>query len=169
MTYQSERLSEEHDLRPFESSEPDLDRWLKESALRAQKQPAGRTYVWHEGDKVVVAHFTLLGHVLSRGVLPRKEQRSVPHEVPAILLAKLALDKRLHGQRLGRQLLADAMIRCIEAGRIVAFRYVVVDAISENAAGFYQRFGFIPIPDTSPVRLIRKLADIEQAHRLAEF
>src|SRR6266700_2569691 len=113
MTYQSERLSEEHDLRPFESSEPDLDRWLKESALRAQKQPAGRTYVWHEGDKVVVAHFTLLGHVLIRG---------------------------------------------IEAGRIVAFRYVVVDAISENAAGFYQRFGFIPIPDTSPVRLIRKLA-----------
>src|SRR6266704_1226920 len=120
MAYQPERLSEEHDLRPFESSEPDLDRWLKESALRAQKQPVGRTYVWHEGDKVVVAYFTLLGHVLSQG-LPRKEQRSVPQEVPAILLAKLALDKRLHGQRLGRQLLADAMIRCIEAGRIVAF------------------------------------------------
>lgn len=168
MAYQSERLSAEHDLRPFDSTEPDLDRWLKETALRAQKQGTGRTYVWHAGDKVVVAYFTLLGHVLSRGVLPRKEQRSVPQEVPAILLAKLALDKRLHGQRLGRQLLADAMIRCIEAGRIVAFRYVVVDAISQNAAGFSQRFGFVPIPDTSPVRLISKLADIEEAHRLAQ-
>src|SRR5258708_24379855 len=169
MVYESERLAEERGLRAVESTEQDHYRGQKESALRAQKQGSGRTYVWHEGDRVVVAYFTLLGHVLSRGVLPRKEQRSVPHEVPAILLAKLALDKQLHGQRLGRQLLADAMIRCIEAGRIVAFRYVVVDAISENAARFYQRFGFIPIPDTSPVRLVRKLADIEQAHRLAEF
>src|SRR5258708_27579059 len=132
MVCQAEGLSEEHDLRPFESTEPDLDRWLKESALRAQKKGTGRPYVWHEGDRVVVAYFTLLGHVLSRGVLPRKEQRSVPHEVPAILLAKLALDKQLHGQRLGRQLLADAMIRCIEACTIDAIRYVVVAALSEN-------------------------------------
>src|SRR5258708_35548271 len=115
MVYQSERLSEEHDLRPFESTEPDLDRWLKESALRAQKQGTGRTYVWHEGDRVVVAYFTLLGHVLSRGVLPRKEQRSVPHEGPASLLARLALDRQLHGHRLGRQLALDAIVRGLEA------------------------------------------------------
>jgi hypothetical protein len=49
-----------------------------------------------------------------------------------------------------------------EASSIVAStrtRLVVVDAIDEQAASFYQRHGFIPTPD-HPLRLYRRMSDI---------
>lgn len=160
MTFLSEQLTDQHVLSSFDSSNAELDRWLMRSAARAQVQSTGRTWVWHTGDNQVVAYFTLAAHVLHREALPRSHQRSVPREIPAILLAKLALDRQLHGQHLGEQLLLDALTRCVAAGQLVASRYVVVDAIDDHAAGFYAKYGFSPIPQTSPTRLVRRLSAI---------
>lgn len=44
-----------------------------------------------------------------------------------------------------------------------AARVVVVDALNERAAGFYESLGFRRIPDS--LRLIQKVADIEAALR----
>jgi ribosomal protein S18 acetylase RimI-like enzyme len=92
--------------------------------------------------------------------LSKKQANSLPAEVPAILLAKLALDVSLQGQGLGDELLLDALTRCVRAGEIVASRFVVVDAIDEDAAKFYEKYGFMRIPDTAPVRLLRRLKSI---------
>jgi GNAT superfamily N-acetyltransferase len=66
----------------------------------------------------------------------------------------------LHGQGLGADLLIDALTRCVQAGQLVASRYVVVDAINEAAARFYAQYGFTMIPGTEPARLQRRLKDI---------
>jgi hypothetical protein len=58
--------------------------------------------------------------------------------------------------------LADASSRIVAATEIVAARFVVVDAIDDNAAHFYSHYGYQPIPDTR--RLVRKLSDL--AHGL---
>ncbi len=78
-----------------------------------------------------------------------------------MLLARLALDRALHGQGLGGVLLADALRRVIAATETVAARFIVVDAIDEHAAGFYKHHGFAQIPETQ--RLIAKLSDITAA------
>jgi ribosomal protein S18 acetylase RimI-like enzyme len=88
---------------------------------------------------------------------------SLPREVPAILLAKLAVDNSLQGQGVGRDLLLEALERCVHAGQTVGARYVVVDAADEDAAAFYEKYGFQRIPDTDPIRMQRRLSDIAAA------
>ena len=79
-----------------------------------------------------------------------------------MLIARLALDRAHHRQGLGGVLLADASSRIVAATEIVAARFVVVDAIDDNAAHFYNHYGYQPLPDTR--RLVRKLSDL--AHDL---
>jgi predicted GNAT family N-acyltransferase len=156
----SESLDDRHILAPFSSGKEQLDRWLRDSARRAQVQDTARTWVWHPGDCVVAAYFTLAAHMLHRETLSRSQQRSLPRGIPAILLAKLALDRQLHDRHLGEQLLLDALTRCVAAGELVGSRFVVVDAIDDQAAAFYSKYGFTLVPDTTPPRLLRRLAAI---------
>ena len=81
--------------------------------------------------------------------------------IPAILLARLALDTRLHGEGLGAELLWDALTRCVVASDAAGARVVVVDAIDEDAAAFYARFGFRA--PTGQLRLVQKVSDVAAA------
>jgi GNAT superfamily N-acetyltransferase len=156
----SENLDESHVLSSFSCGKPQLDEWLRNSAIRGQKQQTGRTWVWHEGDGVVFAYFTLAAHVLHRESLSRSQGNQLPSEIPAVLLAKLALDEQLHGEGLGAELLFDALQRCVNAGQLVGTRYVVVDAIDSDARKFYEKYSFTAVSDNEPLRLIRRIRDI---------
>lgn len=117
--------------------------------------------MWHHGDHRVVAYYSIAAHLLQRDDLPSALGRGGPRQIPAVLLARLALDHTLHGSGLGGALLADAMGRVTVATETVAARFVVVDAIDRPAASFYEHHGFTRIPETS--RLIAKLSDIAAA------
>jgi GNAT superfamily N-acetyltransferase len=80
-----------------------------------------------------------------------------------VLLARLALDHSLQAQGLGGALLAEALERVLAATETVAARFVVVDAINEDAARFYEHHGFTQIPGT--LRLVQKASDIAAAIR----
>jgi len=84
------------------------------------------------------------------------------HPIPTILIARLAVDQRHQGQRLGSRLLAEALRLAVAASDTAAARLVVVDAIDEQAAGFYRRWGFIDVPE-NPTRLFRKVSDIRRS------
>ena len=58
-------------------------------------------------------------------------------------------------------LLAEALGRVIAATETVAARFVVVDPIDEQAAGFYAHHGFRRIPGS--LRLVQKVSDIAAA------
>lgn len=109
----------------------------------------------------MLAYYSLTAHLLQREELPRSPGRGGPRQIPAVLLARLALDRSLHGQGLGGALLADALGRVVAATETVAARFVVVDAIDEPAAIFYEYHGFRRIPDTR--RLVQKISDIAAA------
>lgn len=162
MSFRSEPLdAARHNLSAFDSGELTLDTWLRETAAGAEDRRVGRTFVWVlDGDDpdLVVGYYTLLGHRLVREDLPPKIGRGSPSEVPAVLLATLALDKSLQGSGNGGILLVDALRRILIATEQVAARFVVVDAIHEEAAAFYAKHGFTRIPDT--LRLVQKVSDI---------
>lgn len=109
----------------------------------------------------MLAYYALAAHLLQRDELPSRLGRGGPRRIPAVLLARLALDRTLQGQGLGGALLADALRRVTGATETVAARFVVVDAIDQHAVGFYEHHGFVAIPTTS--RLIAKLSDIAAA------
>ncbi len=164
-----QRLSESHDLSKFDCGNDQLSNWLRSSAMRGEIQNTGRTFVWtpirssewddrDEGD--VLAYFTLSQHLLVSADLglSRNKLRSLPGQLPAVLIAKLALDVRLRGRGLGGVLLATALQRCVAASELAAARFVVVDAIEDQAASFYERFDFVRLPGAD--RLVRPVADI---------
>lgn len=158
----SERLAIHHDLTRFHSGVDALDRWLMDHATHAQSMRTAQTFVWHEGDGPVVGYYSLAAHLVVRAELPQKVGRGSPASIPAVLLARLALDATLHGEGLGGELLWDALIRALAASDIAAARLVVVDAINPPAAAFYQHHGFTTVPD-NPHRLVQKLSDIAAA------
>jgi GNAT superfamily N-acetyltransferase len=156
----SEALGEHHDTRHFDSSKPSLDTWLQQHARTTEARRTGRSFVWQD-DGRVVAYYTIAAHLLVRDDLPRALGRGNPAQIPAVLLARLALDKTLQGQGLGGALLADALERIVIATQTVAARFVVVDAIDQGAHGFYRHHGFRDIPGT--MRLVQKISDVAAA------
>ncbi len=158
----SEPLAEEHVLDRFRSGADTLDAWLVSHARHAQAMRTARTFVWHAGDHVVVAYFSLAAHLVGRATLPARIGRGGPDKIPAILLARLALDGSLRTKGLGRQLLVDALSRAVSASAIAAARVVVVDALDEQAAAFYQHHGFQAVPGDA-FRLVQKVSDIAAA------
>lgn len=119
---------------------------------------SGRTWVWTARDEVVLAYFALGGHVIERDSLPARLGRGSPDRIPAVLIARLALDESFQGRGFGGALLADALSRTVAATDIVAARFAVVDAIDARAADFCAHYGFQAIPGTN--RLVRKISDI---------
>jgi predicted GNAT family N-acyltransferase len=157
--YRSERLGSGHDMSGFCCGNDVLDGWLHQHAAIAQAKRTSVTYVWTRGDAAVVAYYSLAPHLIENSELPRRLGRGDPRQIPAILLARLALSSELHGSGLGGVLLHDALTRAVAASLQVGGRYVVVDAIDHDAELFYQHFGFAATPRQA--RLVRKVSDIE--------
>lgn len=74
------------------------------------------------------------------------------HPIPAVLLARLAIDRAAQGQGLGAWLLQDAMRRALRAAETMGIRVLLVHALHPSARRFYEHFGFEPSP-TDPLNL----------------
>lgn len=162
MTYRLEPLAEGHELNAFDCGNAALSEWLKRHALHARGQGT-RTYVLVEIESGAVAgYFAVAPHLLERDEAPRGIGRGAPRQMPAILLAKLALDRRVQGSGLGSELLIRALGVIVEAGRVAGGKLVVVDAIDDTAAAFYEHHDFEPLPADAS-RLVMKLSTVAKA------
>lgn len=157
-----ELLTADHRLDGFTCGNPALDRWLATHALASQRADIARTYLAFRGDEVA-AYLSLTTGSVRPDEAPNRHARGMPrHPIPTILIARLAVDQRFQGQRIGSQLLAEALRRAVAASDAVAARLIVVDSIDDAAAAFYRRWGFIEAPE-NPLRLYRKIADIRKS------
>lgn len=160
----SERIGPEHDPSGFDSGNPILDTWLRDSALRADAQGTARTRVWtRPDDPAVVAYYAVAPTEVRRDGLTRSAAGG--HSViPAYLLARLALDRQLQGRGLGTRLLLDAAEVVAAASATGGGRLLVVDAIDDNATAFYRAHGFIEIAGSSRlyvrISALRSLFDL---------
>jgi predicted GNAT family N-acyltransferase len=155
-------LNDLHDLSGFSCGIDSLDTWLRTQARRAGRSDTARTYVWTErGSHAVVAYYAIAPSQVRREGLSRSMTGGVS-VVPGYLLARLALDGSLRGQRLGGQLLRDALEVIVAAASRAAGRLIVVDAIDDTAAAFYRHYDFQPVAG-SPHRLVMKVATARRA------
>jgi predicted N-acetyltransferase YhbS len=164
VTFALEPLGPHHELDTFACGNEELDRWLAVHARSATGQGT-RTYVVTDGGRVV-GYFAIAPHTIDREVLSKSQGRGAPRQIPAVLLAKLALDRSVQGQGLGSELLVGALETIVEAARLVGGKVVVVDAIDSAAAVFYERHDFVATP-SDPHRLVCKLSTIAKALELS--
>jgi len=113
---------------------------------------------WFSG----IVAFAIAPHFLNREGALRKLGRGATQQIPAILLAELALEESIHGQGLGAELLVHALETVIAAARRAGRRIVVVDAIDDDARRFYKHHDFQPLPANAR-RLVMKLSTAANA------
>lgn len=155
-------LLADHALDDFDCGNQELNRWLVQHARASQKADLARTYLLLD-DETVAGYVSLTTGSIRREAAPNRYARGMPrHPIPTILIARLAVDRRYQGQRLGSRLLAEALRLAVLASDAAAARLVVVDAIDDSAARFYRRWGFIDVPE-NPHRLFRKISDIRRS------
>jgi GNAT superfamily N-acetyltransferase len=160
VTHRIEPLGDQ-DLEGFGCGHLELDEWLVRRARAATGQGT-RTYLLIDADDTVVGYFSIAPHLVDRDEAPRKVGRGAPRQIPAILLAKLALDESVQGRGLGAALLLFALETIVEVARRAGGRIIVVDAIDEDARRFYEHHDFQPLPGNDR-RLVLKLSTAAKA------
>jgi predicted N-acetyltransferase YhbS len=86
----------------------------------------------------------------------------MPDPVPALLLARLAVDRAWHGKGLGADLLSNAVLRVIGAAETIGVRAILFHAISDDAKTFYEKHGF----RSSPIEPMTLMVTIDEARRM---
>lgn len=142
-------LTGSHDRLAFDCGRAELNDWLRQVARQHQDKGLSKTFVatLEESPERICGYYALTLAELENRHLPEAWRKKLPRRIPGVRLGRLAVDAAYQGKGLGELLLIDALTRArrivTEAGGIGLF----VDAIDEQAAGYYQRFGFVASPD----------------------
>ena len=132
-----ELLGADHALSGFDCGSGALNDWLVRRALRNQSSGTSRTWVVVEAETgQVVAFYASSTASILRASAPKKIGRNQPEEMPAILLARMAVDSRHQARGLGAALLKHFMLKAIEVAQSVGVRVLLIHAKDENAEEF---------------------------------
>jgi predicted N-acetyltransferase YhbS len=138
-------LRASHVVTTFDCGEEMLNIWLVRRALAAVAERTANTFVVCRG-RGVVGYYSLATASVAHEHCTSSLRRNAPNPVPAMLLARLAVDNAEKGKQIGRHLLQDAMKRSLIAARYVAARTLLVHALTEEVAGYYRQLGFLDLP-----------------------
>lgn len=156
-------LTGRHDRLGFDCGRQELNDWLRQVARQHQDKGLSRTFVAIREDEParICAYYALTLAELEIRHLPDAWRKKLPRRIPGVRLGRLAVERQYQGKGLGELLLVDALTRArriyAEAGGIGLF----VDALDEQAAGYYRRFGFEVAPD-NPLLLFLSARVAEQ-------
>jgi predicted N-acetyltransferase YhbS len=152
----------------FCSGEPELDQWLVDHALGAQATDSVRVFVTTDGQRVI-GFYALAAAELRPEDASARALKGQPkgRPMPAVLLARLAVDVAHQGKGLGWSLLQDAMLRANEAAAELGIRAMLVHAKHDQASRWYRRFGFEESA-TDPLHLILLMKDLRALLSAAE-
>jgi GNAT superfamily N-acetyltransferase len=156
-----EPLATHHDRKQFDCGEPSLDRYIRQQANQDTRRRISRVFVATNGDSgPLLGYYTLSALSIHLNDLPPNVAAKLPkHPIPAALVGRLAVAKEAQGDGVGKLLLADAVKRTLAAGEEIAIHALVVDALNDRAAQFYQRFGFTPL-ESNTTRLYLPLKSL---------
>lgn len=139
----------------FHSGDDALDAFFRKYAGQNQfKHHIGVTYVALESGQVV-AYATVAPGQIDIDGLPDSARRKLPrYPIPVLRLARLAVDRSVQAQGLGKELLRFVCRLASTMADQVGCAGLVVDA-KPGAVAFYARYGFTPfeaIEGTSDAR-----------------
>ncbi|GAA3894504.1 GNAT family N-acetyltransferase [Leifsonia kafniensis] len=136
----------------FDCGEPSLNEWLRNRAVANERGGASRTFVSVDRNSQIIAgYYCLSASSLRSEDAPGALKRNMPNPLPVILIGRLAVDGRFAGHGLGASLLQDAVLKSVEAARLVGARALLVHALTEAAENFYTKFGFVRVPHSARV------------------
>lgn len=170
---QLEQLTAKHNLDSFDCGEEELNVFIKRNALQSMQQGSNRTLVLVEAGRVIAFISYTYGTVSAEQAILRMMKGVARYPQPILLLARMAVDKTLQGQGLGRVLffyflglaldIDDAARNdAVTSPPVAPLRGVAVHAKSEAAAAFYRNLGMEASP-LSDRLLMMLMKDVRKA------
>jgi ribosomal protein S18 acetylase RimI-like enzyme len=159
-----ERLAAHHVLDGFDCGVAAETEWLLRHARQAQAAGTAVTWVACDQDRPVVrGYYTLCNaSVAPEQATARATAGAGRYPIPAVLLARLGVDRQAQGRGLGGALLRDALKRTAKQAEQVGVRVVLVHAENDEAKEWYQwRANFEPMPG-NPLHLMLLMKDLRR-------
>jgi predicted N-acetyltransferase YhbS len=112
-------------------------------------------------------YFTVAIASVPRDAFAKKYVRGLPpYELPLILLARLAVDRRFSRKGLGHALISEAFKIALRVADDVGCRGIVTDAYRDKI-NWYARYGFVSLEDAAesgPQRMFLYLRTVSVWH-----
>jgi predicted N-acetyltransferase YhbS len=148
MSFQVVPLESFHEKKDFTCGKNSLDHYIRKQANQDFKKKLAVCFVVADDTNIVKGYYTLSSSSIPVETAPLAIKKKVPggyKNLPVILLGRLAVDINWKGQGLGELLLTDAITRSFEASRQIGSIAIVADPLDKEAAGFYEKYGFIQL------------------------
>ena len=151
----------------FDSGEPALDEWLRRYAGQNRRRDTAATWVIADANDVVVAYASVAMTGIDRTAAPVPVGKGAPDPVPALLLGRLAVDRRHAKLGIGTTLTTHVLATAVELNQKAACRAVVVTALNPTARTWWEYLGCHPFypEDPSELDLYLLTSEIEETLR----
>jgi ribosomal protein S18 acetylase RimI-like enzyme len=144
-----------------------LNNYIRKFASQHQRSRIAQTWILSpKSDPTDIAgFFSLSAAQIQIEEAPAEITKRLPrYPIPAARIAQLARDTRYKGNRVGPILLASALNQVLLSSETMGIRVVIVDALNERAATFYESFGFSRLPQRS-LSLVATLANVAETKK----
>ncbi len=156
------QLEKGHNVNTFDCGAEALNNFLKENAWQSQTRNNAFTFVCLE-ENIVIAYYSLsISVFMHEAALNRTARITGTYSIPVLNISRLAVDKQKQGQKIGKHILCDALLRACTIAQGTGFNCIVANAVNEKARTFYQQFNFQPWPNDS-FRLYLLMKDLRKS------
>jgi ribosomal protein S18 acetylase RimI-like enzyme len=151
-------------LQRFSCSDALLDTYLQRYAWQEQQSMKNICYLLVNQDQKIIGFFTLGTSILKATHLPfhvhaMTKSRSGHH--PILMIKRFAVSVEFQGKGFGRHLLIVALKQAAMSSHLIGASALFVNQIDGTTAAFYQKLGFIPLPNQEKL-----FVPIKQLHAL---
>lgn len=160
MSYLTESLDSKHNRDGFSCGKDLLDNYIWTQAKQDIKRKLSACFVLIDNETGKISgYYTLSSNSISNNLIPESFRKNLPKSylsIPTILLGRLAIDKEFQGKGIGKLLLIDSLRRCCDISESLGIFAVIVDPLDNEAETFYEKYGFIKLPDSGKMFLAMK-------------
>lgn len=157
MNQLTEILNSDHKKKEFSCGKDMLDNYLHHQANQDVKRKLSACFVLKDREtNLIQGYYTLSNNSIPLNFVPSEIQRKLPKSyssIPTTLLGRLAVDNRFKGKGIGKLLLIDALKRSFEISKNIGSFAVIADPLDGSAENFYEKYGFIKLPDSGKMFL----------------
>lgn len=138
-------VSSKSKLNEFDWGIDALDWFLSRYASKNDILGIGKTFVALDVNDRICGYFTLSTAQVAYQEMPDDFKGKLPkYPIPALRIARLAVDRNQQGKGIGKWLLAQAFRKVLQVADITGLYLIIVDA-KETSRSFYERYGFLKL------------------------
>lgn len=165
MSYLTQPLDSKHRRDNFSCGKDLLDNYFWTQAKQDVKRKLSACFVSVDNETGKISgYYTLSSSSISNDLIPESLKKKLPKSylsIPAVLLGRLAVDKNFQGKGIGKLLLIDSLKRCYDTSKSIGAFAVITHPLDKEAEKFYEKYGFISLPDSGkmflPMKTIEEL------------